>query len=173
MRDRFPDGCVTYRAYLRGRFWRAVRIRVLKRDHNQCQVCLERAECVHHIDYKQKTLWGEQDSSLISLCNLCHHAVEWDGDEKIPSSNPHRKAQLLDALMRKHRHMSLREWQGRKPRKAKPKRKKPKRKRDRQAAAQRAQQLKSLHSQIGAAADASLRAWRAMPHWKRRNLLVS
>lgn len=171
MKARFPGGHQTYRAYLKGRLWKEIRNRVLERDGHECQVCLRPAQCVHHIDYKKRTLEGAQDSSLISLCNDCHHHVEFIGDERIDPNNPSLKAQRLDALLIAKRGRSLAEWQGKAPRKPQPKSKKRKKQKVNRAAM--AKELQRRHAEIGAEADRSLRMWRSMPHWQRRNYLVA
>lgn len=59
--------------------WRALRLKALDRDKNECQQCKERgyfghAECVHHIkevkDYPELAL---ELYNLKCLCNKCHN----------------------------------------------------------------------------------------------------
>lgn len=170
---KYPDGIRSYAAYLTSRCWKAIRRRVLLRDKGKCQVCGSRAQCVHHIDYKKATLYGQQDTSLISLCDDCHAAVEWDGESKIHADEWKRKYRLLSDLMRKHRGITLGEWQGRKPPWRKPKKKKSKKKRPKVNRKALQESARREHQRIGAAADASLTQWRSLPHWQRRNLLMS
>lgn len=169
---KYPDGIRSYAEYLVSQCWRVIRTRVMRRDQRKCQVCGKRARCVHHLNYKKPTLYGKQDQSLISLCFECHHAVEWDGEAKIHGDEWKRKYQILDRMMRKQRGITLREWQGRKPGRMRIKRKKPKDRRPKANRKELQAALKREHERIGSAAEASLLAWRAMPHWQKRNLLA-
>lgn len=165
----FPGGHKTYRGYLRSRLWKKIRARVMERDGLECQVCMRQARCVHHIDYKKRTLDGNNDASLISLCHDCHHEVEFIGDQRIDANNPHLKAQRLNDMLLRRRRISLADWRGRPRRKhRKKKQRQPKVNR-----AAMAQALREEHAKIGAAASDSLRKWRSMAPWQRRNLLAS
>jgi hypothetical protein len=52
--------------------WKAIRLKVLKRDNFLCQGCLEApATEVHHLDYAH---WkNELMFELLSVCSNCHH----------------------------------------------------------------------------------------------------
>lgn len=60
-----------YADYLQSDKWKAIRLKVLKRDNNLCQGCLEAtATDVHHITYAN--LGDELMFELLSLCRDCH-----------------------------------------------------------------------------------------------------
>lgn len=67
-----------YRAYLKGRLWRRIRLLVLRRDHWRCRSCGDRASQVHHGSYDRDTMAGKDLSKLYSLCRSCHEAVSLD-----------------------------------------------------------------------------------------------
>ena len=69
-----------YSAYLVTFQWKAIRRRVFKRDGDLCKLCGKKAQCVHHISYEQDVMIGENDDELISLCNICHKGIEYDGE---------------------------------------------------------------------------------------------
>lgn len=57
--------------YLNSDKWKSKRLKVLKRDNNLCQACLERpATEVHHLSYRHYK--NEPLFDLTSLCNPCH-----------------------------------------------------------------------------------------------------
>jgi len=58
--------------YLQTDQWKAIRLKVLKRDNFLCQGCLEApATEVHHLDYAH---WrNELMFELLSVCSNCHH----------------------------------------------------------------------------------------------------
>ena len=58
--------------YLQTDQWKAIRLKVLKRDNNLCQCCLEApATEVHHLSYVHwKDEWMHE---LMSVCYNCHH----------------------------------------------------------------------------------------------------
>ena len=60
-----------YADYLQSDKWKAIRLKVLKRDNNLCQACLESpATDVHHITYAN--LGDELMFELLSVCRDCH-----------------------------------------------------------------------------------------------------
>ena len=60
-----------YADYLQSDKWKAIRLKVFKRDNNLCQVCLETpAQHVHHITYAN--LGNELMTELLSVCKDCH-----------------------------------------------------------------------------------------------------
>lgn len=60
-----------YVDHLQSDKWQAIRLKVLKRDNNLCQGCLEAtATDVHHITYAN--LGDELMFELLSLCRDCH-----------------------------------------------------------------------------------------------------
>lgn len=84
--------------YLRSELWQAIRNRVLTRDNHRCGVCRGRAVVVHHKAYKVTVLAGDEDHYLLSLCDDCHHDVEFDDAGK---KRPFGKARArLAALLK-------------------------------------------------------------------------
>ena len=60
-----------YKDYIASDKWKAIRLKVLKRDNNLCQACLESpATDVHHITYAN--LGDELMFELLSVCRDCH-----------------------------------------------------------------------------------------------------
>lgn len=57
--------------------WRAVRARILTRDHNLCRQCGCTWDLqVHHVRYvKGGRIWDSPDHDLITLCDSCHRKV--------------------------------------------------------------------------------------------------
>lgn len=64
----------SYTAYLSTDAWRMIRAKVLKRDNNLCQGCLENpATQVHHLTYEH--VFNEFMHELISVCKSCHDRI--------------------------------------------------------------------------------------------------
>ena len=60
-----------YNQYMKSDKWKAIRLKVLKRDNNVCQACLEApAQDVHHLTYCN--IGDELMYELISVCRDCH-----------------------------------------------------------------------------------------------------
>jgi 5-methylcytosine-specific restriction endonuclease McrA len=60
-----------YTEYIKSDKWKAIRLKVLKRDNNLCQACLETpAQDVHHITYNN--IGDELMYELLSVCRDCH-----------------------------------------------------------------------------------------------------
>jgi hypothetical protein len=85
----FPHSCASgycdekgmkkeYAKYLASDLWKTIRARVLRRDFNICRRCGDLAEQVHHRNYLSRTLAGEDDSALVSLCVSCHRFISVD-----------------------------------------------------------------------------------------------
>lgn len=70
-------GYPTYNHYLSSDLWSGIRNRVLLRDGYACNLCIARGNAVHHLSYSREVLLGEDDSSLVTLCNRCHKKVEF------------------------------------------------------------------------------------------------
>jgi len=80
----------SYEHYRRSSLWqKEIKPRILKRDNYQCQRCkgkpiqdeygdydyfLE----VHHRSYAIEVMYGLADQYLVTLCEGCHHQVEFD-----------------------------------------------------------------------------------------------
>lgn len=60
-----------YDQYIKSDKWKAIRLKVLKRDNYLCKACLEAsAQDVHHLTYNN--LGDELMYELISVCRDCH-----------------------------------------------------------------------------------------------------
>lgn len=70
-----------WKAFYHTTKWKYKRKDILKRDHNECQMCLQkgkytRATTVHHIKHlRDMPELALTDSNLISLCNDCHELM--------------------------------------------------------------------------------------------------
>jgi 5-methylcytosine-specific restriction endonuclease McrA len=62
---------IEHEEYLHSDKWKAIRLKVLKRDNHLCQVCLDYpATEVHHLNYIN---WkNELMTDLLSVCRDCH-----------------------------------------------------------------------------------------------------
>lgn len=67
-----------YEKYLRSALWLAIREWIIERDKGACTICEGAAVEIHHHDYDESTMWGEQSDSLTALCAHCHQLVEFD-----------------------------------------------------------------------------------------------
>ena len=67
----FEEG---YNIYIKSKFWKEKRIKILERDKYQCRICKEaKATEVHHLSYRN--LFSESELELISICGQCHGLV--------------------------------------------------------------------------------------------------
>lgn len=71
-------GYSSYENYRSSALWKRIRSRVLDRDDHTCLRCFGQAEVVHHRTYSRAVLVGDDDEALVSLCDGCHHVVEFD-----------------------------------------------------------------------------------------------
>lgn len=71
-----------YEKYLRSALWQTIRDWVVDRDGGNCTICEGNATEVHHHDYEEPTMWGEQSDSLTALCSRCHQLIEFDAQNK-------------------------------------------------------------------------------------------
>lgn len=69
-----------YQDYLQSPFWFVIRNIVLYRDGFKCRVCTGKATTVHHISYDADVLYGKDLEPLVSVCEPCHTAIEFDDD---------------------------------------------------------------------------------------------
>ena len=60
--------------YMESNDWQIIRLKAMKRDDYECQVCrgINRLE-VHHISYER--LGAERLSDLVCLCRNCHQQI--------------------------------------------------------------------------------------------------
>lgn len=65
--------------FYKSKEWKALRLKALKRDNNECQACkrlgkYKRAQCVHHLkEVKVVPTLSLTLSNLECLCNACHN----------------------------------------------------------------------------------------------------
>ena len=83
-------GFKTYHHYLKSDLWREIRQQVLSKSPF-CVACGIPANVVHHMNYRKKTLLGEDLESLVPLCQECHEYIEFYNDgTKRPLKNANR-----------------------------------------------------------------------------------
>jgi hypothetical protein len=70
-------GYSSYENYLSRVLWKRIKQRVLERDDATCRRCKGKATLVHHRSYSRDVLEGLDDSQLVSICEGCHHVVEF------------------------------------------------------------------------------------------------
>ena len=92
-----------YALYLQTDTWRQIRVRVFQRDSYKCYACGCNAECVHHRAYDAVTIRGSDLSRLVSLCNSCHQAIEFDEQGKKRTRRKANKALSNRAKRRRRR----------------------------------------------------------------------
>lgn len=73
-------GFPSYRAYLLSSLWHSIRARVFERDGHCCILCQKDATEAHHRSYDIDTMTGKDISLIISICNKCHHELEYSPD---------------------------------------------------------------------------------------------
>jgi hypothetical protein len=93
-----------YWKFLSSSAWRKTRRRILARDEGVCVVCGSDAKEVHHHDYDEATMSGENDNSLVSLCEGCHRSIEFSTSGKKRISLREKRAVFED---RKIAHLAL------------------------------------------------------------------
>lgn len=69
-----------YQDYLQSPYWLIVRSTALYRDSYKCVVCSAMATCVHHLSYDEDVLYGKDLTQVVSLCEPCHHKIEFSDD---------------------------------------------------------------------------------------------
>lgn len=89
-------GFKSYRYYLRSSLWKGIRERVFARN-NRCEVCGVNANRVHHKEYTEAVLSGDNIDSLVSLCNGCHKRIEFTNNGIKRSLS--KANELLNSLM--------------------------------------------------------------------------
>jgi len=89
---------IPYDQYLRKSLWKKIVVWVKERDKNTCQVCgstINNLE-VHHRDYDRETMEGKNDKGLITLCQYCHHKVEFYDENEL---NKRKDLELKDKYL--------------------------------------------------------------------------
>jgi 5-methylcytosine-specific restriction enzyme A len=67
--------------FYKGKDWNALRLKALKRDNHECQLCkgkgkYRKADCVHHMkEVKEHPELALTLDNLQCLCNNCHNEV--------------------------------------------------------------------------------------------------
>jgi hypothetical protein len=74
----FPNIITSYRSYQNSKLWKSIRQKVLERSSGRCECCGTRAEEVHHRDYRQRVLRGDDLLPLVSVCSRCHERIHYD-----------------------------------------------------------------------------------------------
>jgi hypothetical protein len=97
-------GFSTYADYLQSETWKAIRVRVLKRDNYRCHGCTRRAFQVHHTSYSADVLAGRNIKPLVAICRECHGAIELDrrGNKLSLEATNAR----LEAIRSRHTHIA-------------------------------------------------------------------
>jgi hypothetical protein len=71
-------GFASYTDYLASNLWKGIRGKMLA-EHPVCGCCnSDPATCVHHHNYDRGTLKGLVTHELVTLCDACHKAIEFD-----------------------------------------------------------------------------------------------
>jgi 5-methylcytosine-specific restriction endonuclease McrA len=94
-------GYASYPEYLKSQTWATIRKLVAIRFHHQCPICHSPAKKnhIHHLNYNEDTLLGENLFALVLLCEECHKAVEFfpDGTKRPLASANAEYYRLLKA----------------------------------------------------------------------------
>ena len=69
-------GFGSYAEYLRSDLWACVRERAFTMKGKACVRCGRKATSLHHADYKEPTLTGDDVSGLLPVCGRCHEMAE-------------------------------------------------------------------------------------------------
>jgi hypothetical protein len=70
-------GYESYTVYLLSPLWRSIRRAVFRLKGVQCSLCSRPARQIHHLDYGEATLRGEDLSGLAPICRRCHFKIEF------------------------------------------------------------------------------------------------
>lgn len=91
-----------YNEYLNSPEWDRIKGKVLRLHNYQCACCSNRANQVHHRDYRPRVLRGEDMNALIPICKRCHDDVEearkgtgWQAGERVLADLLAKKASTL------------------------------------------------------------------------------
>ena len=77
-RDKADPLTLEYEDYRKTKLWKGASARVLSRDKGLCMRCGGKADLVHHMDYSNPVMLGEDDGKLVSLCEGCHEVIHFD-----------------------------------------------------------------------------------------------
>lgn len=95
---------VPYEQYLRSTLWKSIRTWVVETQAGKCGICDRRAEEVHHHDYNDDTLWGEESVGLVGLCTRCHGLVEF-GEGRVKRDALSEKRAVYERLCELHQRL--------------------------------------------------------------------
>lgn len=65
----------TYGEYLQSKLWKNIRRKVYERRGRTCWACKKAATLVHHADYREQTMTGDDIDGLYPLCRRCHKTI--------------------------------------------------------------------------------------------------
>lgn len=98
----FVEDIQRYNEYLKSPEWNRIKGKVLRLHNYQCACCGNRANQVHHRDYRPRVLRGEDMNALVPICKRCHDHVEkarkgkdgrgnWQAGERVLADLLHRQ----------------------------------------------------------------------------------
>lgn len=76
-------GFASYREYLRSDLWKEIRSKVYAAKGRECYLCGEPATQLHHNRYHKNDLLGKKIRFINPVCDPCHEAIEFEGNEKV------------------------------------------------------------------------------------------
>lgn len=85
----FASDVPDYKSYLRSSKWRRIKLEVFKAADHRCAGCSEKANQVHHRDYRPRVLRGDDLSPLVALCKTCHDRVHHH--DRVHYNDPKKK----------------------------------------------------------------------------------
>jgi hypothetical protein len=71
-------GFDTYAQYLGSPLWKEIKQRGFREHGRFCRVCSKYASVLHHLSYDLVKLKGTRLDRLVPVCDICHHAIEFD-----------------------------------------------------------------------------------------------
>lgn len=71
-------GFESYPSYLSSPLWKEIKQRGFHAHGRFCRICSKYANILHHISYDLETLKGIRLDRLVPVCDICHHAIEFD-----------------------------------------------------------------------------------------------
>lgn len=90
-------GFKNYHEYLASDLWKSIRQSVLARDRYKCRCCGERATAAHHRFYSEDDL-RHRTGQIVSICDACHQAIEFDNGRKLSVGYVDQRFQRLVAI---------------------------------------------------------------------------
>lgn len=96
-------GYASYKEYLASEDWKAIRARKLAAEP-KCLLCRRASSQVHHLSYADNVLLGLEPRLLVTMCDVCHEWIEFDGTRKRDLKEAN------DTLKAKAKALGLRSW---------------------------------------------------------------